>query len=232
MAAWPTSGSVMPAGSAFMSPATTRTPRRDSASPISSPMAPRPSMPTLAGSSSRSNSVSVVSTRSPSAFSKPGTTGPEPVATITALASTRRPSTSSVLGPTKRARPISRSSPAADCVRLAVLPASMSRVARAWRHRSMGRWAPAGGSAPFNSVRSVAHCAPACSTAFDGMQPTRAQVVPSGPWLISTRDRPSLPSSAKAPMPAVPAPMMATSVWMGAVMGISFSYMRKSANTD
>jgi hypothetical protein len=46
---------------------------------------------------------------------------------------------------------------------------------------------------------------------LDGMQPTRAQVVPSGPWSMITARTPALRSVLKAFMPAVPAPMTATS---------------------
>jgi len=62
-----------------------------------------------------------------------------------------------------------------------------------------------------NSLRA-AHKAAVCSATFDGMQPTRAQVVPSGPRSISTKERPAARTSRMAYMPALPAPMMATSI--------------------
>ena len=46
---------------------------------------------------------------------------------------------------------------------------------------------------------------------FDGMHPTRAQVVPSGPPSISAIRPAWLEASRNADIPAVPAPRMATS---------------------
>src|SRR5574338_302453 len=46
---------------------------------------------------------------------------------------------------------------------------------------------------------------------FDGMQPTRAQVVPAGPPLMSRKLSVLLRTSRNADNPAVPAPRMATS---------------------
>src|SRR5690606_33875942 len=178
------------------------------------PMAPRPSMPTLPGRVSRSNRLSVVSSRSPSAARDGGTTGPEPVATMKARAWMDRPPTSTVSGPVKRAVPMRSRSLAISRVRLAVLSASRSRVWRAWLHRSFGVADPVGAAASFRSARRLAHWWPACSAAFEGMQPTRPHVVPNGPWSIRTADRPRRRNSLKAVRPAVPAPMTATSMGM------------------
>jgi hypothetical protein len=48
-------------------------------------------------------------------------------------------------------------------------------------------------------------------TAFDGMQPTRAQVVPSSPPLMSTTDFPAGRTRLMAYKPALPDPIIATS---------------------
>src|SRR5690554_8200344 len=57
----------------------------------------------------------------------------------------------------------------------------------------------------------IRHNPAACKATLDGMQPTLAQVVPSGPESISTKDLFARFTSRKAYRPAVPAPMMATS---------------------
>jgi hypothetical protein len=178
-------------------------------------------MPMRPGSASRSNSVSVVSTDVPSASSAAGTTGREPVAMMKAWALTRWPSTTRVRGPVNRAVPISSRSPAAFTVRWAAPAASMSRVARAWRHRLSAVAAPVAVDVPCSRSRRLAQRCPACKAALDGMQPTRAQVVPSGPWSISRADLPAHVTSWNAVSPAVPAPMMAMSVVKGVDLGIS-----------
>lgn len=60
-------------------------------------------------------------------------------------------------------------------------------------------------------VRAAWAAAPAAIRSFDGMQPTRAQVVPPGPRSISTDRAPAAEAARWAAMPAVPAPITATS---------------------
>src|SRR5512138_3756108 len=55
-------------------------------------------------------------------------------------------------------------------------------------------------------------------SALDGMQPTRAHVVPYGPALTSTKSSVRLLTSRKAARPAVPAPTMATSTGRDSLM--------------
>jgi hypothetical protein len=86
-------------------------PSRASACAISTPMAPRPMTAMRGGSVSRSNSVSVVSSLSPSACQAGGTTGLEPVARTMARAEISWPFTARRPGPSRRARPLTARSP-------------------------------------------------------------------------------------------------------------------------
>ena len=63
---------------------------------------------------------------------------------------------------------------------------------------------------------ACASCKPlaAASSSFDGMQPTRAQVVPNSPASISTARLPAERAARNADMPAVPAPITATSTFV------------------
>lgn len=62
---------------------------------------------------------------------------------------------------------------------------------------------------------------------FDGMHPTRAQVVPYFPPLISTKFSVALRTSLYAESPAVPAPIMATSTFNSLAMRPSVYVGRK-----
>jgi len=183
-----------------------------------------PHTATLCGRSCRANNSSVVISAAPScSCSCAGLRASEPVATTKARACTRRPSpSSSRSGAAKRAPVCSRSLSARACSWRTLPCTSWSRICRASCHSCCGVACPLG--------RAARHCAcgmpagiswrkpsqrwAACSTALEGMQPTRAQVVPSGPWSISTARAPARRSVLYAFMPAVPAPMTATSTVM------------------
>ena len=174
-----TFSSVRPASRASWPNAVTSTPSRDSACANSMPIAPRPTTPMRRGSDSWSNTLSLLSTCSPSAFHGAGTIGREPVAMMIRRASNTRPSTSTRLGPSSRARP-AMLRPPSDSVASSVPATKWSRSSRT-RRSTAGR-STVSASLPrmpnVSCLRRAWNAFAASISAFDGMQPTRAQVVP------------------------------------------------------
>ena len=208
-----TSGSVSCATLLPRANRVTRTPRRASAWPSSSPMTPPPTTATDCGKSVHSNTASLVMTLSPAACHSGGTMGVEPVAITTLAASTSVcSSTCNVPGEIKRAWPRSFSSSG-----MALTPSSTkpTKRSRSLRTRLITCWP---------SMRTGPACTPkagAAATAWAasaaaiksllGMQPTRAQVVPYGPLSIISTRLPCMRAALCAVMPAVPLPITATS---------------------
>ena len=129
--------------------------------------------------------------------------GREPVAMTTARASTRVcSSTISVVGPTKRAQPEQplRGGNLLDAVEdeadEAVALAPQAPQHRAAVDPDAGRHVRCRTRRP---TRRACAASAAATSSFDGMQPTRAQVVPYGPPSISTADLPAAPPRAAPP---------------------------------
>ena len=144
-------------------------------------MTPGPKTATLSGRSSQSNTESLVTRRSPSAFHAAGYAGDDPVATTTLVARmVSRSSTRSVCASAKRARPTIRSSTGMRSTPSRTKPTkrSRSRLTRAITARPSTFTGPSIAS-PNAAKRSTACAASAGAiSSLLGMQPTRAQVVP------------------------------------------------------
>jgi hypothetical protein len=157
----------------------------------------------------------VVSRRSAAGVSDGGTNGVDPVAMTTDFASTRvRSSTTSVFGATNRARPRSRSASGSFSVASTTNPTKRSRCLRTRSRTARPSTRGFALSMPNSLALSIPCAASAAATSnFDGMQPTRAQVVPYGPDSIITTFAPAFAASRRAASPAVPAPITATSTF-------------------
>ena len=194
----------------------TREPQREKKSANSHPVGPAPSTTRCSGSSRRSNTWRVVSTRRPSGWAKPGTNGEAPVHTSSASKSTEcsRSSTSTLrlLGPVTRPRPGSTRT---------FMPSIRSRTPRLWcratarararvrRRLTLGR--PCSKSSPLSAARATLSIASAVvRSVFDGIASVIVQLPPS--WLSSIRvtSAPRWAAVTAAAYPAGPPPRMAS----------------------
>ena len=188
-------------------------------------MTPAPKTAAERGRSCQSKTSSLTINRSPAVLNGGGTMGRDPVAMMTVRAVRRLPSASSnVVSSMKRA-----------CCRIKWRSSKLSTASltkptnrsRSRRTRSITA-TPSIVTSPVDTPNlSVWRASCAASAAaisnLEGMQPTRAQVVPSGPPSIKATRSVCFTTSRKAAIPEVPAPRMATSTsyW---VIALSFFF--------
>ena len=156
-------------------------------------MTPGPKTATERGRVSQEKTSSFTTRRSPAPASMAGTAGREPVAITTDRALMRVwPSTSIVLRSTKRALPATRSAAGIFSTPSSTKPTkrSRSRFTRPITSRPSTRFFPST-CTPNPGASSMAWAASAAAMrSLDGMQPTRAQVVPWGPDSMITARAP------------------------------------------
>ena len=151
-----------------------------------------PMMAMVAGRSCCSNRVSVVRIFSPNFSTQAaGTTGFEPVAMTKAFALMRSPFTSTASGATKRAAPRTSLPRFSSCSALPAGPeAKPSRILRTWASTAgMSAITPSPPDMPSFAKpwRACQRSSAAWMSTFEGIQPTRAQVVPSGPGSMTRK---------------------------------------------
>jgi hypothetical protein len=193
----------------------TSTPRWAKACANSRPMAPKPTTARRLGRSSSSNTVSLVSAAKGS-----GRIGAEPVTMTIVRASTRRPSSRRRRpGLSKRARARIATSFGSRAMDSRVKRANLSRSVRTRRRTAGPSIRTPSTSIPNSPARSMrAASRLAAISSLEGIQPTRAQVVPLKSGSIKRVEAPFLRAARSAARPAVPPPITATSVLRTSVL--------------